>query len=246
MASTKIAERTYSVLLEFFTKNTPFLNHDKDWFAFWEKQIKLGVNSEIYTNPKLRNAYTENAMFVLLVDCEAEIRAETAKSIGANDCFKVMEKTIKENAKNGQERFAGAYYTQRGDAIVTNGYYALQTNKEVVLPRVEEERFPVSIVGIIKKAYEENKTQVSIPTLSELKAYIKLKKAEKTLGEITYELGDGYVYVKADYLKRVIEFLGDNNIECYTVWEPDRRPIAPLLFTNNSGEIAILCPVKKY
>lgn len=236
MASTELAERTYKVLYDYF------MNHSEN---FWRKQLEIGTRSEIYADKSMRDS-AEDEMFVLMLDCKEIIREETAKSRGAGNVYSVFSKTFKENAKKGREYLTYAY-EEDGKTYATNSYYALRTNKKLDLPNVDNERFPRGVVDIINRTIANNLTHVNdVPTLSELKAYIKLKKAEQPKGtDVMYELDSGYSYVNAEYLKRIIEFLGDSNICCYTVWEPDKRPISPLLFINDDGDCAVLCQARK-
>ena len=249
MASTVLAERTYKLLREYFLEQDVMNNND-----FWKKEIALGNHSNIFINHHLRNSTTEARLFVLMVDCMEDIRQAEAKANGIKSIDKIMNKTCKENAKRygNYHPLIGGYMDDEGYQYVSNSYYGLKTDKPVNLPPVPSSTtFPQGIIDIINSQKEKCDKLIPCPSLSSVKSHIRLSKAELPKGvAVHYKFidagNDNSTWVDAEYLARVIEFLGDNNIHCYTTSEEIYQKTTAMYFTNEHGEEAVLCPVKKY
>jgi hypothetical protein len=247
MAKNLLAERTYKLLREFFLELD-----NRDGNDFWERQIALGSHSEIYLDHHARNNTPETRLFVLMVDCIEDIRQAAAKTNGIKNVDKIMNKTCKDNAKTwgGSHPLIGGYTDDEGNSYVSNSYYALKTDKEVNLPPVPQyTKFPVGIIDAIKLAKQNNHKMIECPSLVDIKSYLRIKKAEQPKNtEVYYDWKvDGDTFsVDADYLERIIEFLGDSNISCIAKDDAHERRNSILYFTNNNGEEAILCPVRRF
>ena len=92
----------------------------------------------------------------------------------------------------------------------------------------------------------DNKRRVALPHIAELKEHIAAEKAElKRSGKPTkgatikcaMKAEDITVYVNAERLLSVLKCMG--NCECYAGYS-----ITPLYFKNETGDEAILCPLK--
>ena len=246
MANTLLAERTYKLLREFFldldSRNTN---------NYWANEIALANHSNIFVDKHMRNSTAENKLFVLMVDCMEDIRQASAKANGIKSIDKIMNKTCKENASRfGVQSGIIGGYKKDGCTYVTNSYYALKTCKDVSVPPIpDNSKFPIGVIETIRDAKQFNTEFAPCPTLSAVRSFIKLKKAEQVKGTAIYypfiENPQYPVWVDAEYLARVIEFLGDDKFFCFVTNDTSKLPITPIYFYNEEGEEAVLCTVRK-
>lgn len=245
MANTKFIERSYGTLRNFFM----FGFENPDDAQYWRKQVELGMASEVYTMPYLRSLNELHSLFVLMIDTKNLIAKNSARKSGENGILKIMSKTIKENLRKDLKNIGGAFRTEDGNTFVTNNYFILKTNKEVQVPDIQEgQKFPEGIVKMLSDIENANHFEITeLPSLADVKTHIKLKKQEQEKAtNVYYSLNNDSIYFYADYLASILEFLGNNSdIRCFANSNPEKQAVSPVFFTNNNGESAALCPVRK-
>ena len=179
------------------------------------------------------------ALITLCAALRDEMRTEANKANGKADIEKAMRAIIK-NAPDHQRQLQGAIVI--GDKqYACDGHRAIRLNTPIDLPAA-----PVPCTVDFDRLFADarhNATKpLETPALGELKAYIKIKKAEykskygKNKETILWNFGEGRPVVNAAYLLDILTAFPDATITCGTM-------TAPLYFSHADGE-AILLPVR--
>ena len=161
-----------------------------------------------------------------------EIQRSTAKSAGRGGALKAAQRLLKAAQR---EKFSFPY--MEGDLqCFCSGYHAARLLEPLPLENTEND-FSLSRVFAGPEKYAD---PLELPTVSELKAYIKITKAEpgRTRGErVLYDFGEGLPAVNASYLLDMLELLPG----CRATWKSCKDPI---YFISDTGD-GVLLPVKK-
>jgi len=181
------------------------------------------------------------ALITLCAALRDDMRREANKASGKANIEKAMRAIIK-NAPEHQRQLQGAF-VRDGKQYACDGHRAMRLNIPIDLPAP-----PVPCTMDIGRLFAEARhnatTPIETPMIGELKAYIKIKKAENKAKygkhanrqRILWDFGEGRPTVNAVYLLDILTAFPDADITFSTL-------TAPLYFSHADGE-AILLPVR--
>lgn len=198
------------------------------------------------TNEKmltLLNRYleTENIMELneLKQGIEENIMEQSNRKVNKN-LAKSMNNIIKTAKKdNARINFHGAFYNNEW-LTVTDSYRAIQTREPIELETLEQDK-PLDVSSFFHEAYNSD-GMIYLPTIQELNAYIKIKKAERTNRHEIITLGlkrkDGeMLYLNAELLKDIL------TAEEYVLTYQQGNRLSPVIFEGRNTR-ALLLPVR--
>jgi hypothetical protein len=142
----------------------------------------------------------------LQAEAEQDIRTQTAKASGNGNRLKAAERIIKNCKKMQVAKIAlhGAW-TENDKQYFTDAYQALELCEPLPLEAAPDGNRPP-----IKKLFDGARTAkgapVELPTVAELKSYIKIEKAKKP-PVIIWDFGENLPAVNAEYLLNILEIL---------------------------------------
>ena len=176
------------------------------------------------------------ALIALCAVLRDDMRREANKAAGKANIEKAMRAIIK-NAPEYQKPLQGAIIID-GKQYVCDGYRAIRINTPIDLP-IPPEPCTFDIAGHFAEAQANAVKPLETPSLGDLKAHIKLKKAENKAkygkGEyILWDFGEGRPVVNAIYLLDILTAFPDALITYSTNH-------APLYFSHTEGD-AVLMP----
>ncbi len=181
------------------------------------------------------------ALIALCAALRNEMRAEANKSNGKANIAKAMKAIIK-NVPDYRQQLKGAF-VQNGKQYACDGYRAIRLNNSIDLPAP-----PVEPTMDFEQLFADTKrnatTPLETPALGELKAYVKIKKAENKAKygkranreTILWNFGEEQPTVNAVYLLDILTAFPNSTITYSTL-------TAPLYFSHDDGE-AILLPMR--
>ena len=198
------------------------------------------------TNEKmltLLNRYleTENIMELneLKQGLEENIREQSNRKVNKN-LARSMNNIIKTAKKdNARVSFHGSFYNNEW-LTVTDGYRAIQTRDPIELETLEQDK-PLNVSSFFEPGYNSN-GRIELPTIQELNAYIKIKKAERTnrheIITLEIERTDGeMLYLNAELLKDII------TSEEYVLTYQQGNTLSPVIFEGRNTR-SLLLPVR--
>jgi len=180
-----------------------------------------------------------------------KISEEEAKKNGNANIFRSVKKYINRSIKQIPKEYYGIH-TKDGMVYATNGYSAFRLNVELKgLPEAMD--FPIEKIDATFSDVKFNNIEVELPSLKELKAQLKIARAnlkamkkQKILipGCKLTALEEGVVKLKnvsvdIELLVEILEVLGGENITCWVTEEK----LAPVFLKSHAGE-AILMPLR--
>ena len=137
----------------------------------------------------------------LIATAEDEIRTETAKSRGQGNIMKTAKDILKVSEKGDKGSLKFAYTAPNGFQYVCDGFRLLKLHNPLPLPELPATIIPVRYENIIP--HPTNTVDLALPDPDKLRAYIKIKKAEKQAA--VYDFGAGLPGVDANLLLSMIE-----------------------------------------
>ena len=181
------------------------------------------------------------ALITLCAALRDDMRTEANKSCGKANIEKAMRAIIK-NAPDHKREFQGVFFSD-GKQCACDGHRAMRLSKPIDLPAAPVPR-TIDFNRVFDDAQRNATTPLETPTIGELKAYIKTKKAEykakygrkandKT---ILWNFGKDRPVVDAVYLLDILTAFPDATITYSTT-------TGPLYFCHTDGE-AVLMPVR--
>ena len=208
-----------------------------------EKKNEMKTYIKSGSFPKwLTGAENENLriVFDLLIEAKNELENQKAKSNGTTGMKKTAEKIIKHAVENGRGYWARAFRTDEGKYLFCDGYRLIESPDNFGFEIADDENH--KFAGFFKLAEESNQDETrELPTVAYLTEYIRSEK--KQIGKydkVTYGLGDGLPAFNAEYLKIILQAVGDNAVMKYQ----HGHECAMTIFHGDNGR-AILMPVKK-
>lgn len=188
---------------------------------------------------------SEYGVFILAdmaINLKNDIRNENAKSAGKSNLQKAANEIIK-SAKNTPNTSAHGVIVCGNNTYVCDGYQGIKFKTEVDLPEAPKGNAP-NMDGIFNPLYTANNINLTLPTVADLKTFIKLKTAElkavadkKADKTVFYDFGDGLPMVNAKYLLNAIDATGAKTAKIASA-------MSIILFEGDDAD-AILCPIRK-
>lgn len=176
----------------------------------------------------------------LLKDLQDDLKNEAAKSSGRLSAKKAADKILDQIPEG---KASGSYMS--GDRQIIGGAYSVVR----ICSPLPVREFPADAKhldydNVINQASENAGAVLTMPTVAELKAHIKIEKATHK-GQKGYkplwDFGEGLSRVDTAFLLEVLTILGDCKAVC-SYANPTKQP---LYFKNKSGDDAILLPVMR-
>lgn len=190
----------------------------------------------------VENLEANRALHELKETLEHDIRHEVSRSSGKLAQTKAAERiinTMKQNARN--KSMEGTYQDGEKWAVCSGYHGALLNEKPNVVEAPIGTGEPLKVSKVIPA---ERIELLELPTVQELKAEIKIKKAEHK-GQKgyapRYDFGDALPMVDAQFLLDLLELLPDAKAWTTSRMNPTRSII---VFEADAG-IGLLCPVRK-
>ena len=222
------------------------------------------MNKSVYA-PTYRAALKENAretksffgsdsdLFAVMIELRDEINHATAKNSGKGNLFKSMMKIIKDADVNYCGGILkGAYTDEKGRTCVTDSFSLIRTEEKVDLPQADLSNTSdgkwLNVDRIMPHRCDVRK--VNIPTIAELKQYIKLNKNEPTayaadrkemVWFIRNDSDEAVCMVGAKRLLNILEAIGDG-ASAFAHHGSSAR-ICPLWIVGEKTE-ALCCPMR--
>lgn len=214
--------------------------------ALKEKEESQNLDQEIrewkaIENPKKELYSLDYQLINLLKLLQQDIAAQENKKSGRGNLQKAMDAIVK-NAKKKTQNSNLFGYTREGDyTIVCDGYRVIRTKEEIQYTE-QVEGLP-AVSKMTEEARQNAVNELIMPTIGDLKAYIKLMKAEdkktKWVG-IPYtfagEEGKKQPTVNAEYLLDMLTAFPDAKGSYSTL-------IDPVYFEGEQGD-GILLPIR--
>ena len=178
-----------------------------------------------------------------------DIARDAARTSGRGSARVAANRIIK-NAilRQPRENLHGAWM-QDGKQCICDGYHAVILDSEIPgLPQVKEDLEKIPLEGIFKPLRAHAGVRLSLPTTGELKAAIRLHKAEEKAKKAsenrrpaTWDFGKDLPTVNAEYLLDMLELLPG----C-TATVSKSRPISSTIYFQAEGVgEGCLCPTRK-
>ena len=177
----------------------------------------------------------------ILRDVRAEIATAKAKSTGRRGILAAARRLLKVAGDRVGGKFSGAWTGKDGRQYICSGFHGAALNEPLDLPESEGAE---SLEPVILGSGRGKTQPLTLPTIAQVRAHIKLCTAEKEFldwkkGQIVWDFGPGRPLVNARYLLDVLELLPDASA-CHIADQPESGPI---YFTGPSGD-GILLPVR--
>ena len=164
----------------------------------------------------------------LILDVKEGVELDYANKIGVAEKLKAAKRILK-RSPSYREVLTYAYTDESGIQNICDSYCMVRLTEPLNLPELPAEMEYVNVKRIMPK--QVNPITLTLPTLGELKSYIKIKKAEK-VKEIDYRFGENMPRVNAEYLFDVMTLVPD----AVATWEKFM-----IVFKNEKGDYALLC-----
>lgn len=178
-----------------------------------------------------------NILADLILTIEDEIRTETAKSRGQSGLLKTAKDILKVSAKGDRDVLKYADTASNGYQYICDGYRLLKISKPLPFPELPNDIPPFDYERLIP--HLTNSVELELPDAAKLRAYVKIKKAEKQ--KAVYDFGAGFPVVSADQLLSMIEAFP----EATATVEPSGTDlnIHPILFYSGD-DFGMLMPLR--
>lgn len=219
-------ERIYSVIYGYVNNSGEFDNLD-NWL---ERNERL---------PELNDLFK---MVNLLVDIRQDMSYAEAKKRCTGGLYKSMMNLIKNAKKVTANASIHGAWEFNGKLYVTDSFSAIRTAEHFEFP--EAVGIP-SLVSVFKTAekHKSNGYMLELPKLSDLKAHIKIKKAEfkatnQKNATVEWEFPEHGILVDAKYLLNILSGMPD--CKAYA-----NGTCGAIYFENEHAE-AVLLPRKKW
>lgn len=215
-------------------KNEKMLSGIMQYVAGMNEDDRNAINKIVKAEEKIKLEYGIFPLANLIIDLKADIRAESAKTSGKANCYKSAMNIIKSAER---EPLQGAWMVD-GKQYVCDGYRALRINNAIDLPALPSIHQPPNMQSIFSES-QKHSQRLDLPDIGELKAHIKIQKANKTdrKQKIYWDCGANKPLLDAEFLLSILEAFPD----CKAFYG---SMVSPVYFTSNDGD-AILCPVRR-
>lgn len=173
----------------------------------------------------------------LITELKADLLREEAKKNGTAGKKKAADNILKQLKHHSNT--GGAITAADGSQIIGGAYSLVKLIEPLpVMPCKNTNGLP-DYNYCLNNARENNGATVHLPTVAELTAFIKERKAEK-IKHISYDFGDGLPLVNAQYLLEIITLIPD--AVCIT---SAKNPLAGSLYFKSKAGEGLLLPERK-
>lgn len=194
----------------------------------------------------LRDNATENVFNILELlkeDAELEIYRNAAKSAGRLDRFKACGRVLKIAMSDARPALRGSW-TVDGLQYICDSFRLVCLREPLDLPTIPDDVQPIDAARILDPAKKNNGTALDLPTVADLRAYIKMEKARlKASGDKNspvWDFGDDLPSVNAAFLLDILEIFPDASATASS-----RSPKLNSIYFDSADGCGILLPVRK-
>ena len=193
---------------------------------------QLAIDIAINKNVKLVDMEDVASVLAnLILDVKADMEMDYAKKNGVGEKLKCAKRILK-RAK-GRPVLTYAYTEESGIQNICDGFCLVRLTEPLTLPELPQKETYLDPKKIMPK--QINPITLNLPSLSELKSYYKLKKAEKAK-VVYYDFGENLPRVDAEMLIDVMTLVPN----AVAKWEK-----ITITFNNDNGDYALLCICRK-
>ena len=198
-------------------------------------EIERGIIDRcINTNFRYDNSEDTVALLTnLILDVKADMQMDYAKKNGTSEKLKSAKRLLKQSPDR-VEALKYAYTEESGIQNICNSYALVRLTEPLTLPELPPKMEYVNVKRIIPK--QANPITLELPTVSELKTYYKLKKAETKERKIAYYFGENLPKVDVEMLIDVMTLVPD----AVATWEKFM-----IEFKNDKGDYGLLCIMRE-
>lgn len=210
---------------------------------------KACLKEDIKTLKKC-SIYNEwNDLYDAMIELGETIKQNNAKESGSGAMRKAFLSVIKNAVKNGRAPMLGKAYVEDGYTMVCDSYQFIRTSKEVDVPKHDSDIKWLNWRKMYPNTAEMQ--EVSFPTASELKNYIKLNKKNRMcyVGSTMFfaltdaETNDIICAYNVNYLLNMIEAFSGENYKCY-IKNDGKARVDPMVIECEDGSCGLLCPCR--
>lgn len=197
---------------------------------------QLAIDNAINKNVKLTDFEDiPSALGNLILDVKEDMAMEYAKKNGVGEKLKCAKRILKRNAEV-RPLLTYAYTEESGIQNICDGFCLVQLTEPLPLPELPAGERYIAVEKI--KPKQRNPITLTLPSLSELKSYYKLKKDEKAK-VVYYDFGEGLPLVDAEMLIDVMTLVPNAvaTWESYSIeFNADKGDYALLMICRKEGE----------
>lgn len=184
----------------------------------------------------------------LIHDLRDDIAAESCKAAGRSGALNAAKRIIK-SAKSKSKTYTHGSWMEGDKQCYCDGYRGVRLKEALPTDPVPETEITMTLANVVNPARENAGAVLNLPTISELKAHIKIEKAMnkgkagkvgKGLNGATWDFGEGLPMVDATFLLDMLELLPG----CKAVGSKVRPELGPIYFESDAGD-GVLLPVRK-
>lgn len=222
---------TYGIILKIIKDFIELENIDKKMV----NEVKLNTKSfKKSTFPVLRILAE---LFCMQLDLEQQQAKKNGKGNKVSGCKNILK-------ASANERFYGAWYDENNKFCLISGYHAVRLNESVGgIPMLPENQEKFNLSQCYPKI-DNNSNVLELPTIGELKTYIKKEKTEnpekykQKSNAVLFNFGYNKPAVNAKYLLDILTIFPDLKTAKYN------NLVSPIYFESIDGD-AILLPMRK-
>ena len=179
----------------------------------------------------------------LVHELKADIATETCKSSGKLGALNAAKRIIK-SAKNGPRSALYGSWMEGDLQCYCDGYRAVRLREALPTESIPAGTMPMSIAEVVENGRRNMGEVLSLPTIPELKAHIKIGKVTNKFNNrgdrVEYDFGEGLPLVNAEYLLDMLELLPG----C-TATAAKYSPHLGAIYFEAEGGDGILLPVRR-
>ena len=193
---------------------------------------QLAIDTAINKNVKLVDLEdTASVLANLILDVKADMEMDYAKKNGVGEKLKSARRILK--GAKGRPTLEYAYTEESGIQNICNGFCLVRLTEPLTLPELPAGETYLDVNKVIPK--QINPITLNLPSLSELKSYYKLKKAEK-MKTVYYDFGENLPLVDAEMLIDIMTLVPN----AVAKWEK-----YAIVFVNDNGDYALQMTIHK-
>ena len=207
-----------------------------------DDQLKRFSNENITASNVISIRGDQYMLINLLVALQQEIREKANKKAGKGNISKAMQAVIK-SIPDYRPSLKGYFLSGENKDILTvcDGFRIIRSFESFEVGELVE---GADITSIMDTAKKDSTEKLELPTLGELKAHIKLKKAEQYSRKakyIIYDFGEDLPVVNAEYLFDILTAFP----EARAYKKAGQAGIIDAIYFEAEGGDGVLLPLRK-